>query len=96
MLGKLTRVRITIYRRSVDVKYTTVAVVLLLESVITAFAFHGFYISVIDHEFSSVVGQGTGFVEFTPDPLWSFVALSPLTGTGESLPNVWGPSERTL
>ncbi|KAG6381946.1 hypothetical protein JVT61DRAFT_570 [Boletus reticuloceps] len=61
-----------------------VAVVLLLETLVTVFALHGFWVGVTDHgsDLSSIVAAGVGGKELSPDPLWSFVALSPLTGIG--------------
>lgn len=61
-----------------------VAVVFLLETLITIFALHGFWVGVTDHnsDLSSIVAAGVGGQELSPDPLWSFVALSPLTGIG--------------
>ena len=62
----------------------TVSTILLLETLFTAFALHGFWVGVTanDSDLSSIVAAGVGGQELTPDPLWSFVTLSPLTGIG--------------
>lgn len=59
-----------------------VSVILLLETIITVFAFHGFWIGATQHgsNLSWVVAVGIGGQQLVPDPLWSYVALAPLTG----------------
>lgn len=64
-----------------------VSVILLLETIITVFVFHGFWIGATQHgsNLSWVVAVGIGGQQLVPDPLWSFVALAPLTGLVSSL-----------
>ncbi|KAH7927443.1 hypothetical protein BV22DRAFT_1045366 [Leucogyrophana mollusca] len=64
-----------------------VSIVFLLESLITVFAFHGFWTGVTVHgsDLSAIVAAGQGGVSLQPDPLWSFEALAPLTGLVSSL-----------
>ncbi|KAG1760604.1 hypothetical protein EDD22DRAFT_900553 [Suillus occidentalis] len=64
-----------------------VSVILLLETIITVFVFHGFWIGATQHgsNLSWVVAVGIGGQQLIPDPLWSFVALAPLTGLVSSL-----------
>ncbi|KIJ65930.1 hypothetical protein HYDPIDRAFT_27144 [Hydnomerulius pinastri MD-312] len=63
-----------------------VALILLLETLITTFALHGFWIGVTHaSDLSAIVAAGTGGQELQPDPLWSFVALAPLTGLVSTL-----------
>ncbi|KAH7919090.1 hypothetical protein BV22DRAFT_1041234 [Leucogyrophana mollusca] len=61
---------------------TLVSVVFFLESLITVFAFHGFWTGVTVHgsDLSAIVAAGQSGLSLSPDPLWSFLALAPLTG----------------
>jgi hypothetical protein len=62
-----------------------VSTVFLIESLITVCAFHGFWMgaAVKGGDLSTVVATGQGGKQLTPDPLWSFKAMAPLTGLGE-------------
>jgi hypothetical protein len=62
-----------------------VSAVFLIESVITIFAFHGFWVGATlrGGDLSTVVAIGQGGQQLIPDPLWSFKAMAPLTGLGE-------------
>ncbi|KAG2153280.1 hypothetical protein DEU56DRAFT_955304 [Suillus clintonianus] len=64
-----------------------VSVTLLLETLITVFVFHGFWIGATQRgsNLSMVVATGVGGQRLDPDPLWSYVALAPLTGLVSSL-----------
>lgn len=64
-----------------------VSVIMLLETIITVFAFHGFWIGATQNgsNLSWVVAVGIGGQQLAPDPLWSFIALAPLTGLVSSL-----------
>ncbi|KAH7906642.1 hypothetical protein BJ138DRAFT_1162188 [Hygrophoropsis aurantiaca] len=61
---------------------TLVTVVFCLESLITIFAFHGFWTGVtkLGSDLSGIVAAGVGGQSLSPDPLWSYVAIAPLTG----------------
>ncbi|KAG1746481.1 hypothetical protein EDB19DRAFT_1689855 [Suillus lakei] len=64
-----------------------VSVILLLETLITVFAFHGFWIGATQNgsNLSWVVAVGIGGQQLVPDPLWSYVAMAPLTGLVSSI-----------
>ncbi|KAH0829162.1 hypothetical protein J3R83DRAFT_2671 [Lanmaoa asiatica] len=64
-----------------------VALVLFLESLITLFALHGFWISVIvqSSDLSAIVGAGIGGKYLSPAPIWSFVGMAILTGLVSSI-----------
>src|SRR6267154_6607883 len=58
---------------------------MLLETLITIFAFHGFWTGVKHGgNLSSIIAVGIGGKQLVPDPLWSFMAIAPLTGLGGS------------
>jgi len=64
-----------------------VSLVFLIETLITIFAFHGFWVGTTQNggDLSTVVAIGQGGTQLIPDPLWSFVAIAPLTGLVSSL-----------
>lgn len=64
-----------------------VSAILLLETIMTVLVFHGFWIGATQHgsNLSWVVAVGIGGQQLVPDPLWSFIALAPLTGLVSSL-----------
>ncbi|EIW80491.1 hypothetical protein CONPUDRAFT_166000 [Coniophora puteana RWD-64-598 SS2] len=63
-----------------------VTTITILETLITAFIFHGFWIGVkVFGSYLSAAVTGDGNIQVSsdiavPDPLWSFKALAPLTG----------------
>ncbi|KAG8221285.1 hypothetical protein J3R82DRAFT_1451 [Butyriboletus roseoflavus] len=64
-----------------------VALILFLESLITIFALHGFWASVIvrGSDLSAIVGTGIGGQYLSSTPIWSFVAIAILTGLVSSI-----------
>ncbi|KAJ8589649.1 hypothetical protein M405DRAFT_202368 [Rhizopogon salebrosus TDB-379] len=64
-----------------------VSLVFLIETLITVFAFHGFWVgtTLYGGDLSTIVAVGQNGKLLTPDPLWSFVAIAPLTGLVSSL-----------